>query len=295
MKKKFMPLILAAALLLSGCHPMVEEDDHLVLYASFYPIYVLSLGITQGVMDLDMVCLTQPQDGCIRSYQLSQWDAAMLGQADALILGGQGLESFAQSLEGGSLPLISLMDGAELEGEATADEAENHWMGLNPWLFLDPSGALDMCRSLSGALQTLDPACADLYAQNLETMEAKLTQLAQEMALPGGGQVAVMHEGLIYLARAMGLTVCAQVERESAVALGDNELSEALATLADSGAQAVLLERQAPQSLVSALTQAGYRVALIDTLTAHDEADPEIYFEAMAANAQAVASALNPD
>lgn len=293
MKKKFVPLLLILALCLSGCHKMVEDDGQLLLYASFYPIYALALGVTQDVPDTTVRCLAQPQDGCIRSYELSQWDAGLLSGADALILGGQGLESFAQSLSGGDLPLITLLDGLDLEGTPSADGAESHWQGVNPWLFLDPAGALDMCRCLAGALEALDPGNARQYQDNLAAMETRLNALSRQMSLPQGAQVAVMHEGLTYLARAMNLSVCAQVERESAAALSDNELETAVQALTESGAQAVLIERQAPQSLLRALEDAGFAVARIDTLTAHTEPDAQRYFTAMEENAQAVRQALS--
>lgn len=269
---------------------MVEDEDDLTLYASFYPIYVLALGITRDVPSLQLKCLTQPQDGCIRSYQLSQWDAALLSGADALIVGGQGLESFAGSLGTGQLPLITLMDGLALTGGEA--EGESHWTGANPWLFLDPEGALEMCRSLAGAMQTLDPSYAGQYEINLAAMEDKLNALSDKMKLPQGGEVAVMHEGLSYLARAMNLTVSAQVERESAEILSDNELESALETLKSSGVRAVLIERQAPQALVGALAQAGFAVAKVDTLTAHNQIDDQTYFTCMEDNIRAVRAAV---
>lgn len=271
---------------------MVEEEDGLTLYTSFYPMYALTLEVTKGVENLTVKCLTQPQDGCIRSYELSQWDAGILSQADALILGGAGLESFAQQMTGGDIPLIQAMEGLSLERSEARNDSDSHWQGENPWLFLDPAGAKEICTSIAQSMISVDPGYADTYMTALEHAEKRLDQLAEGMVFPQGGQVAVMHEGLSYLARAMNLTVYARIEREPGSSLEGNDLADAVKMLKESGAQAVLIERQAPQPLVEALENAGFSVALIDTLTTHAESEGSVYFEAMRENARAVFKAL---
>lgn len=289
-----MSLLLTLVVCLCGCHKMVEDDGELTLYASFYPIYVLALGICQDVPDTHLRCLTLPQDSCIRSYELSQWDAGILTDADALILGGRGLESFQEQAEASGFPMVLAMEGVALTGDDTeADDAENHWAGPNPWLFLDPAGAAEIESSIAHALALLDPGNAARYEENLEKETRKLNDLAADMAVPEGGSVAVLHEGLIYLARAMNLSVTAQVEREPGYALSDNELALAFKTLGESGARTVLLERQAPDSLERELAQAGYSVARVDTLTTHTQADPDAYFGIMRENALEVRRALD--
>ena len=86
-------LALALILLLTGCSPMVEEEnsESLSVYATFYPIYVLAEMVIGGVPDVELHCLVQPQDGCLRSYPMSDWDLSLLAaSADIVIAGGRG-------------------------------------------------------------------------------------------------------------------------------------------------------------------------------------------------------------
>ena len=106
---KLISLFLLTAIVLSACHPLVEEEgpEELVVYATFYPIYALSERIFDGIPSMELHCLVQPQDGCLRNYELSDWDLYLLAySADAVIEGGRGLESFSSTLTamGGKRP-----------------------------------------------------------------------------------------------------------------------------------------------------------------------------------------------
>ncbi|MBQ3423728.1 MAG: hypothetical protein IJH38_00820, partial [Clostridia bacterium] len=92
--------VFMCCMLLTSCRRLVpEEEETISVYASFYPIYALADGVTRSVPDVELHCLVQPQDGCLRSYQLSDWDLALLKRgADAVISGGRGLESFEDAL-----------------------------------------------------------------------------------------------------------------------------------------------------------------------------------------------------
>ena len=67
--------------------------------ATFPPFYALTALLTDGIDGLQLSCLVQPQDGCLRDYALSDWDLYTLASADIIIAGGRGLESFESTLQ----------------------------------------------------------------------------------------------------------------------------------------------------------------------------------------------------
>ena len=147
-------LMLLCAALFSGCVRIdVPEPEPQTVYASFYPVYALAAGICKNVPGLTLSCLTQPQDGCIRSYSLSDWDAALLSGADLLIINGRGLENWESALEGGSLPVLTAAEGLHLlgENEETTDES-GHFEGANPWAFLSVEGARGMTAAIAAGM-----------------------------------------------------------------------------------------------------------------------------------------------
>jgi len=294
--------------LLSGCSPVVKDEDvpeEFNLYASFYPIYALSgLIVDDSIPGMRLHQLVQPQDGCIRNYVLSDWDAYLLSSADAVILGGSGLESFEgafASIENGPA-VVSAMSSLVLENggdEPDAEEEQSHFTGPNPWLFLSADGGAQIAESICAAMIELDPGYAEKYAGNLEKALERFEKLKTDRKemLSGANletPCALLHEGLIYTSKELGMNAVAQIERESGGMPDEQELDEMMNRLKQSGAKAVLIEKQAPEVLIEVLSEAGFRIALIDTLTAIPaSAGSEAYFEKMLENAKSIANALS--
>ena len=304
-RKNRLALLLLLALVLSGCRPLVADaPETLSVYATFYPICALTEAVARDVPDLTLNCLVQPQDGCLRSYELSDWDLSLLASADAVIAGGRGLESFESTLFGlgeqgpavsAVLYNLELMNGRKTHG---GSEEDSHLDGPNPHLYMSIDGAKQIVESVSAMLLTMDPGYESQYIDNetralkaLDALKAEMRDIAGDTE---GQRVILMNEALVYAARDYGLSVAGQFDRESGAALYDAELSECLETLAGLDARVVLIEKQAPLSLVQALEQAGYSVARIDILSTHrgDEGF-EGYIGAQKNNARAIRRAFD--
>ena len=302
-KHRFVWLCLTLSLLLalSGCSIMEDGDDPLYVMTSFYPLYALAVNVTEDVPSLTLGCLVQPQDGCPRSYALSNWDAAVIAQQDAFIIAGRGFESFETAL--GSVTsgpaVLTLLEGRTLRdnGEAVNEESA-HTDGPNPWLYMSVPGAIEMTLSLGHGLSQLDERCAEIYISNMEGFIARLELLAGEISAIVNAapkqDVVCLHEGLGYFAEECGLTVAAELNREPGTEQIGNDLETLLSDLESTGARVVLIEKQAPSSLTDTLAQAGYTVARLDTLMTHQaDGDTEAYERIMLENARALADALN--
>ncbi len=289
---------------MTGCAPLVPESaEEVTVYATFYPIYALTDAVTAGVPNLSLHCLIQPQDDCLRAYQLSDWDRRLLSTARAVIMGGRGLESFESIVfgYGNDGPAVSaVLYSLELYNASTShdgESAESHLNGPNPHLYMSVEGAKRIVESIAASMLELDPDYADLYAQNAEQTAERLDGLRAEMQAAvgdiAGTPVILMNEALIYVARDFGLTVADRYDREPGTSLYDVELSKCLARLRSTEARVVLVEKQAPQNLVKALKDAGFSVARLDILSTRRESEGfEGYLQAQRENAAALRAAL---
>lgn len=297
-------LLCLAATSLAGCRRLVPEDDSITVYATFYPIYALTEGVLRDVPDAALHCLVQPQDGCLRGYRLSDWDAALLeAGASAVLMGGRGLESFEDTLfqwsESGSA-VSAVLYNLELYEQRPAGvdpEAESHLQGPNPHLYMSLEGAKEIVRSVSATMMSLDPGYAERYAENAEAaadrLDAALAEARRALSAYAGRPVVLMNEALVYVARDYDLEAALWIDRESGASLVDNELSACLEKLRSTDARVVLIERQAPQALVDALEAAGYAVARLDVLSTHREGEGfDAYLEYQSGNARALLDAL---
>lgn len=307
-------LVGALALLLAGCGQEETASPEptavgtvltpqISVYASFYPLYALALNVVEGVPDMELHCLVQPQDGCLRSYSLSDWDLGLLVGSGVVILGGHGLESFESYVmslgEEGPAVLIAL-DGLDLlaNGEAVeGDEDASHFMGENPWAWMSVERAMDIVDAMALSLSELDANNAELYEQNAEDYKKRLENLEIAMAVDTAEYaqqpVALMHEGLAYFAEELNLNVVATIEREPGTQAEDQDLEEMIQTLRTAGAQVLLVERQIPEKFRRALTEAGFQVAAIDTLSTHTaDGDARAYETYMKDNVRVLNEAL---
>lgn len=300
-----MALLLTVVLsALSGCRKLVQdEEESISVYATFYPIYALTDAVMKGVPDATLHCLVQPQDGCLRAYQLSDWDAAVLTKgADAVIAGGRGLESFETTLFswGEQGPAVSaVFYNLELynQEQVPDGEAQSHLQGPNPHLYMSLEGARHIVESISATMVSLDPAYSEQYIHHSQAAIKKLDELraasCAKLTPYAGRRVALMSETLIYVASDYGLEVAEWIERESGADFGDNELAAWLEQLEKADVKVVMLEKQAPQALREALEAAGYAVATIDVLSTHTEGEGfDRYLEIQGENAQAVLDAF---
>ena len=311
---KSIALILGACLLaaaLSGCGLHAEEEvpqepEALSVYATFYPIYALTALVADDVPDLQVNCLVQPMDGCLRSYSLSDWDLALLMQsADAAIAGGRGLEAFESMLYalGENGPAVtSVLYNLELATVKPANETgeESHWTDENPHIYMTIDGAITIAERIAANLAVLDPKYGDLYDKNLQEAQNRLESLRIEMHEVAGGlqgqKVIVLNEALVYAAQEYGLDVELYYARESGEGIYDRDLEACIELLSTCDARVILLEKQAPEALRRALEEAGFRVAALDVLSTRRASEgAEGYFEAQLANARALAAAFSEE
>ena len=148
MKPRLLAAILLAGLLLTGCSIQVQPvENPRQIYAGFYPVYAMTAPLLENAEKLQLKCLTQPQDGCLRDYALSDWDLSVVAyDADAVVLAGRGLESFESSLYalGKDGPaVITAMTGAVLYNQGkTGGEETSHFETENPYYYLSIPGAI---------------------------------------------------------------------------------------------------------------------------------------------------------
>ena len=297
---QLLSLAVIATLLLTACAPIIQESNVLTIYTTFPPIYTLTKLVVGDAKGYNVVCLTQPQDECLRGYVLSDWDQTLLLRAaDAVIAGGRGLEAFQEALEEmseKSFPLVEAMAGMELLSFDITDE-DSHFSGDNPHAYLSVKGCKQLLTTIMGALCALYPKDRTTFETNVNTVLLKFdaveTQIDAIKDSVIGAPVALLNEAALYTADELGLSVVCLIERESGEMYTDAGFELLREELEKSGAKIALLERQAPAALIEWLREDGIGVALIDTVsTSTALQSPTALYDALLGNAQAIEDAL---
>ena len=288
-------LFLAAVLLMSGCSPIVEElQETNTVYATFYPIYALTQAVSEGAENMEVRCLVQPQDDCLRSYSLSDWDIYMLAySADALIAAGNGLEGFSQQIAAmgeSSLPVAEVMYGMDAYViDERGDSEESHYAGEMPYQYLSVNHAVEIVESIHASLMLLNAENAEVFDRNLEAVKNRVDairiSIAKQTEVCEYVKAAVLNEAFFYPAQDAGMKIVAWYERESGEMLYGNNLQECMDALKEADTEVVIIECQAPLALINALEMNGFAVAKLDTMSTLGESDgAQAYFDVLTKN-----------
>jgi len=264
--------------------------------ASFYPIYLLALNLTEGIGDLEVVSIAPPQTGCLHDYQLTVNDMKALSRADVLLINGAGMESYLASLAE-SLPGLKLVDasrGIELLPSATGETP------FNPHIWLTASNAAAMAANLAEGLMEVFPEDAEAIGANLADftarMEALDAELREGLKDVARRDIVTFHEAFPYFAGAYGLRVAAVVALEPDDSLSPRELAQLVSTVRSLGNPPLFTEPQYESLAAQTVArETGAPVYELDPCVTGPEEDiPLTYYEdVMRRNLQVLREALN--
>ena len=222
--KKFTAMLLFLLLL-----PFAAFSETVV--TSFYPVWLITLNLTDGLEGISVRNLAAPSVGCLHDYQLQTADMKVLDGADVLIVNGAGMEAFLPEITRSfpSLPLVRASDGIDLlsDGDAVqigdAEEEE-----VNAHIWLDPLRAVLMAENIANGLAEVMPEHRDALLSSLASYRGRLTALDELLRsrlqdLPRR-DIVTIHDAFPYFASAYGLHVAAVVNKEPGEVLTPSQM-----------------------------------------------------------------------
>lgn len=198
------------------------SEERLRVVASFYPVYIAALNVTDGVQGIQLESLAGPQTGCLHDYQLSPDNLIALEGADVLLISGAGAEAFLDDTLSAlpALPVVDLSQGVDLLASDAAHGHDHDHGGeeevlYNEHIWTSPQRYAQQVRNLCDGLCRLDPEYASAYQANTEEYLSRIdevsAQLKETAALLPDTDCVIFHESLAYLAQDLGLHVAAVI------------------------------------------------------------------------------------
>ncbi len=295
--KKLFCLILAALLLLP-CFAGAET-----VVTSFYPVWLLTLNLTEGLEDVRVVNLAGQSAGCLHDYTLQNSDMVTLSEADALLINGAGMESFLPVVTGAypDLPVVDATAGLPflLESETVEIGESEEGEEVNSHLWLDPQRAAGMAANLAEGLIRLMPDREQQILANLREYQERLRALDETVREETAGidrNVIIFHEAFPYFAEACGLTAAAIVNKEPEDILPTAQLVRVTELILRGGEPMPLILKSAEEdpSVNTLVNETGIPVCELDPLTSGPENPSLDYYETvMIRNVKILLNALN--
>ena len=229
---KFVLLILASALLFTGCQtksPSTESASSAkkkTVYTSIYSVY----DFTKKMAGSDFeVLLLMPPGTEAHDWEPGPQDMARISKADAFVFSGVGIEPWVSQVSsvGGDqllivdsskdVPLIEAVSEADrqadLENEAAQESAaadlEDDHGQYDPHIWLDPKNVSIQMKNIADALIQLEPAKETEIEARLQLEQSKLNALDQKFSESlkayAGRKIIVGHEAFAYLLKAYNI------------------------------------------------------------------------------------------
>lgn len=262
------------------------------IVTSFYPMYLATINITDGVNGVEVYNMTKPQTGCLHDYQLMTEDVKTLEKADAFVINGAGMEDFMDKVteQQKKLKVIDASRGIELIHDDEGD---------NPHVWLSVTDAIQQVRNIADQLKEADPAHADAYEKNAAAYIEKLTALKSEMhaALDNvpHKDIVTFHEAFPYFAKEFNLNIIGVVEREPGTEPTPTELQETIEQVNALPTKVLFTEPQySPAAAETIARETGAKIYTLDPVVT-GEATPQAknaYIDTMKANMKVLKEAL---
>ena len=235
MKQRIFAILLALALLLSGCAAQTDAPSADIL-ATTAPVAQIVGAVTAG-SGLTVATLISEPVSCIHDYALSVDQMRAVEQAKHIVISGAGLEEFMADV----LTSRAVIDASEGLALLPGEEGES-----DPHTWLAPENMIAMTRTVEAALAAEYPQHAALFAENADIWCEKLDELQsygeQHLADLSCRRLVTFHDGFAYFAQAFGLEIAASMEIEAGSEPSARELEEIISLLQDQNIPAVFTE-----------------------------------------------------
>ncbi len=238
-KRKTVVRLLSAALTLCLCVGLCsctitpQTTEGISVVTTFYPIYIFTRNLTDGIGGITVKNMTPQNTGCLHDYRLLTKDVKLLSDADLLVLCGAGMETFLDDLLT-QLPDLQTADSSEGVSLLYGDgELKTHTAAANAHIWLSVKNAVIEVNNICAALQNLCPQYTEKLESNREAyvrrLETLYTDLKAQAAGLHGVPVITFHEAFDYMAEELSFTVAAAIESDE----GGEPSAKKLAALSD--------------------------------------------------------------
>jgi zinc transport system substrate-binding protein len=278
-----------------------DGDRTIRVVTSFYPAYVLTINLTDGISGIEVDSLTDFSAGCLHDYQLTTNDMKLLSDADVFIINGGGMEEYLGDVLDSypELKIINLSEGITMLESQTHEGEDNPHVWLDPKLYMlqvenAKEGLINYIKDKGNKIDANE--AAKMISSNAGSYLEKVSKIAEDMkdildsvkamveSRNISNKVVVFHDSFAYLSNRAGLEVVYTIELDEDTPLSAGEVAEVINAIRKDNIRYLFTEEQYDDTISNRIeneTDAG--VYVIDSAVTGD-ADKDSYLKAMRRN-----------
>ena len=268
----------------------VVDNGKLKIITSFYPMYIATLNIVDGIDDVELTNLTKPTTGCLHDYQLSPDEMVTIENSDVFIANGAGMESFMDNVINAypNLKVITASEGIELIKDENGEDNAHVWVSI--------SKHIEQIKNIRDGLCKIDPKNAAKYTFNSDkyivSLNNELDKMKTALSSTTKKNIITFHEAFPYFAQEFNLNIVSVIEREPGTEPSPKELADTIKVVKDANVQVLFAEPQYSKSSADVIAQeTGSKVYMLDPAVTGD-LTKNAYIDIMDKNLEVLKEAL---
>lgn len=306
--KKIVSVLLSITIIFSlvfaGCTDSQETKDKNIVLTTFYPVYIFTLNLLDGIEDVEIVNMTENHNGCLHDYTLMPKDMKALAAAKAVVINGAGMEEFLEkSVEMSDALVIDSSVGIEIIGadeednhEHESEEEHSHDHSGNAHIWMSPKNAAKQTENIAQELIKVFPQHEEKISDNLKIYLQKLdsldSKIKSELASCKGAEFISFHEAYDYFAADYALSFAASVDSDDGAEPGTKELVRLTELIKSKDIKAIFTEPDYQGSSADVLSnETGVPVYTLNPVTSGDGAK-DSYEKIMLENCETIKKAV---
>lgn len=280
-----------------------NDEKDIKIVTSFYPVYVLTLNLTDQIGGLKVDSLTDFSGGCLHDYQLTTNDMKLLSDADVFIINGGGMEEYIDDVIKNypDLTVINLtndvpmLTSLEHEGEDNPHvwldpelyimQIENARKGLTEYIgYLADERNIDKDNIIEKINVNTDSYMSKVkdISHELNGLLNKVKDMAENKNI--SNKVVIFHDSFAYLANKAGLEVAYNLEMDDDTPLSAGEIAEVISFIKNENIRYLFTEEQYEDTISDRIKEeTEAEIYIIDSAVTGD-ADKDSYITAMKNN-----------
>ncbi len=233
-------LVLIVLIVIGNLNKSSHKDAiRLKIVTSFYPIYIMTLNITNGAENLEVSNMAENYVGCIHDYTLTTADLKKFEDAAIFIQNGYGMEQFIQKIVD-SYPNVKMVDSSTKITDFVQEGEE-----VNPHFWTSIDDYILQVEAITEGFKELDSSNSELYEQNKNTYIQKLQDLKAEYDSYEFGanerQVVSLNEAFSYLFKFIGVDETLIETDHEQSALSAETVRDVIEEVKNSGIKAIVI------------------------------------------------------
>lgn len=220
------------------------NDDKIRIVTSFYPMYIMTLNITDGIENVEVSNMASEFSGCIHDYTLTTSDLKKFEEADIFVENGFGIENFSQKIID-TYPEIKVIESGKQITDYVYEDNEKENINAHFWTSID--NYILQVKEISDELCKIDNSNMEKYKENESRYINKLEELKKEynekLQNIKNKQVVSLNESFSYLLKFAGINeILIQTDHEQN-SLSAETVRNVIDNMKENNIKAIIIEQ----------------------------------------------------